>query len=192
MVYAALNKMLISGLRAREEILCDPAAKIVAVSMRKQFVQKYLRLRVHRERRLTRQDPMSRVIVWHRREPGDSQPLNQRFINSKEKCLVLSQPTSQCAAELVALERRYGAGFAIEVVLRIKRGVPQKLKRRAMKIVGAGASHRIDHSAGCLAELGGIGIGQHLEFKHSLDAQQHASRGAGSFVVSVINIGTIE
>ena len=121
LVYANLNEVLVSRLHAREKIFSSAAAKVVAVRVRKQLVHKYCRLRIHRERRLTRQDPLSRVIIRDRCESGNPQPLNKRFISGKEKCLFLAKPASECAAKLVTLEGRYGTGLAIKVVLSVQR-----------------------------------------------------------------------
>ena len=43
-----------------------------------------------------------------------------------------------------------------------------------------------------LPELRGIGVGQHLEFEHGVDAEQHAGHRSRRLVVDVVDVGAVE
>jgi hypothetical protein len=78
-------------------------------------------------------------------------------IAGKEKNAVRADGSSNRSAELVLTI----AGLEIqERLLRTERTVPNKIKRRAMQVIGAGLGDDIDHRSPGPSELGPIGVGE--------------------------------
>ncbi len=95
------------------------------------------------------------------------------------------------AAELISPEGRdarvTGRKLTVEEVPRIQRAVAQKLVQRAMQGIGAGLRHDGNLPAAPVAVLGGVQVGDDIEFLHRLNPKQlsaHAARrradGVGS------------
>ncbi len=112
---------------------------------------------------------------------GLVQMLAKAFIVGEEESLVGSERTASGGAELVALERRSGA--LVEEVGGVEGVVAQEFKGSAMPLVAAGLRDDDDLAAGMFAELGTIGVALHVEFAHSVDAEQHAAGAAGLHVI---------
>src|SRR5262249_31444622 len=93
-------------------------------------------------------------------------PLAQPFVAAEEERPVFENGATQRAAELISLERRFGA---VEEVARVELLVAQELKRLAVKFVRAGARGDIDDGAGVAPVLSAVGRVVNFEFPHSVD-----------------------
>src|SRR6267143_747521 len=95
----------------------DAAAEVASIRARKEFVHQYGGIRVHGKRRLTGNNALPRVVVGHRCQTGNPQTLAQSFVSCEKESFVLADGTSDDAAKLVALERRYRIRRPIEEIL---------------------------------------------------------------------------
>ena len=109
------------------------------------------------------------------------QVLPQSFIIAEKKCFVPLDRPSQCASKLVALEWR--SRTLIEIIRRIEVVVSQKFVSTAVHLVRSRAGDDQHLGAGSLAVLRAVGVTQHIEFAHSIDAQQFLADTAGLHVV---------
>ena len=100
------------------------------------------------------------------------------LVIEKEHPISFNWP-AQRAAKLVSLERR-GADRLIEKVPGIQLVIAQKLKDRAMQLVGARLRDHADLRAGALAVFGRISIADHIEFPDGVNAQQLSANAARS------------
>src|SRR5437879_10799525 len=118
--------------------------------------------------------------------------LAQSFVSCEKESLVLADGTSDDAAKLVALERRYRIRRPIEEILCIQRRVAMKFEHRAVKGIRARASDGVDDSSCRAAKFGRVCIGQHLKLEDGIDAQKHATYRAGRLVIDVIDVRAIQ
>ncbi len=108
---------------------------------------------------------------------SDVEPLERREI---ERAIPLQRAAERRTVLLLrvrgflAIDRLASRIEALEVILRIERGVAKEEEHVARHRVRAALGHDVDHAAGCLAELGCIGVGEHLEFAHRLLAERRA------------------
>ena len=187
----SLREVLVGRLRAREQILAHAARQPAAVRKRKERVEIGGKGRVKLDGS-PRQDAMAGVPVRDKRDSGDAEALDQRFVGREEESPVAPERATQRRAELVAFEGRDRLVAGIEKVLGVERRIAQELEGRAVHGVGPGAGDGVDHAAGGAAELGRVGVGQHLELEHRLDAEQDAGDRAGRLVVDVVDVGPVE
>ncbi len=94
---------------------------------------------------------------------------------------------------MIALERRFldTAGIVKEIC-GVEGAVAQELVRASMKLVGAGARYRVDHSAGSSPVLGGYIARQHREFLDGVDADIAAQNAARSSVSKILNADAVQ
>src|ERR1044071_2429588 len=139
--------------------------------MREQSVHEGGHRRIHFHGRgffWSSQDSLTRVCVRYRRNPGDSQPLDERLEGCEKECLVMDDWPSDRPAKLIAFECWNWFVGRVEEVLGIERGIPQKFKHGAMILIAAGTCDCVDHAAGGSSIFSGVGISEHLKFEHSV------------------------
>ena len=188
---STLSEVLVGRLGPREPVLGGPSTKRPPVGVRKQRVEIGGDSRVQLDLP-GGQEAHPCVVVGHGGHPGDAEPFDERLDRSEEECAVLSNRTAEDAAHLMTEKIGNRLVRLIEVVLRVEHRVAVELERRPGERVLPRARHGVDDPASRPAELGGEGIGEHLELAHRLDAQQYPGRRSGRLVVNVINVGPIE
>ena len=64
------------------------------------------------------------------------------FVGTEEERLVLYDRAAEGCAKLVVLESRF-SWFSVEIVARVELLIPQKIKQRPVKLVGAGTRNNV-------------------------------------------------
>ena len=85
------------------------------------------------------------------------------LVIDEEECLVFHNGSAEGPAELVLLERRDGQRRIVKVISGVQRGIPQKLVRTPVELVGPGLQHDVHHRA-APANVGSKIVGLNLEF----------------------------
>src|SRR5687767_921279 len=93
-------------------------------------------------------DAATRIVVRHRRDARDTQPLDQALIGAEKERPVTLQGPAQDAAELMAGELRLGQRLRIEEISRVERGVAVELEDRSGVAIRTGARDGVEDAAG--------------------------------------------
>ena len=136
MIDAQLVEVLVGRLRVGKQVLRGAAAERAAVGAREQRVEISRNRRVQRDRP-ARQHAAPRIVVGHRGDAGDAEPLDQAFVGAEEERAVAPQRPAEHAAELVAREVGLRLRRRIEEVARVERRVAVELEQRSGVAVGA-------------------------------------------------------
>src|SRR3990167_5435382 len=125
-----------------------------------------------------RQQPLARIVVQERGHLRDPLPLPEPFVVCEEENLVPDQPPSQRSPKLVPAKRQQlGTSLAllrnlIEEVPGIEDVVAHEFVGAAVKLVGAGAGDRTEHSPhGVAPVLRAKAGGQKAELANRFDSQ---------------------
>ena len=127
-----------------------------------------------------------RVVDRHEVVRGDVETLERQEI---ERAIPLQRSAERGAVlllrvrGLLAIDGLTCRIEPLEMILRIERAVAKEEEQVARHRVGAALGHDVDDAAGRLAELGGIRIGEHLEFAHRFLAERRAHAAEGRIVV---------
>src|SRR5580700_7663078 len=98
----------------------------------------------------------------------------------EEESFVLANRTSDGTAKLVQIELFWRGG---EEALGIERGVAEELEQRAVEVIRAGFSCDQDGGPCARAVLGGVVVGQNLEFLNVVNRRKSPDTARRQFVV---------
>src|SRR6202042_3949443 len=113
--------------------------------------------------------------------------LAKPFIVGEHKGLIPPDWPSQSSPELIPLKP--GNGRRIEEIACVENAIPQEFVQRAMEQVGAGLGDDQDLRSRTLAVPGVIGVSQHVELPHRVDAKKFL---AGSTRLKIVLGGASE
>src|SRR5262249_28649549 len=133
-----------------------------------------------------------RIGVGNERRTTHAEPFNESLVREEVKRLIALNGPAQRRTKLVSLERWYRLGFGIEKISRVQGRITKEFESRSVDGIFARPRHRIDLAAGRSTEFRRICVRQNLKFEYGIHAKQHTGRGAGRFVVDIVNVGPIE
>src|SRR5437762_2727610 len=115
---------------------------------------------------------------WNRHGWGRDALTNATsFIGSEEESPILDYRAAEGASELVLIKLRLVAGNALysreAISVSVKSFIPEKLIYIAVKSIGPGLGHNVDHGTRVAAIFGIEGVGQHTKFSDTVRRWLH-------------------